>query len=367
MSHSIEEQMLNALEVFHYSYRFRNHLFVLALEDQVRLRDLITDFRVFLSSRIQILVLCRDHGGLEQHLATWGDRGYPFHYISIDQEKEFPGEKYDYFDAAFREGKIPVLGLSETMEVEQFDDLALNLAESMAADKLFFVSTVQGLIADGRFYSHLTTKEVTDILENAKDINIGAKRLLTLSERNSVSDFETVLIEGVGGELFQEIFTHRGKGTLLTNDYPNEVRRGQISDVMDLLLIMKPYIQSKLILPISEDELSETIDSYVVYQVNRSIVASARIIDYGIAAELGKFCTMPRYQGRGRARELAISMIESMKKAKKQYLFALSIEPRMWDFFKSLDFQECDREALPDSWKEKYDFSRASKAFRYNL
>jgi amino-acid N-acetyltransferase len=171
-------------------------------------------------------------------------------------------------------------------------------------------------------------------------------------------------LKGEAGCLFLEIFTHRGKGTLLTNDYPNVIRRGQISDVMDIALLLKPYISSGAILSVSEDAIADEVEDYYVYTVNNSIVAISKLTDHGPAIELAKFCTLPRYQGKGRARELAEKMIETVKQANKEFIFALSIEPKMFEFFKSLGFEECTRECLPENWKKQYDMSRSSKAFK---
>ena len=46
MNQSIEVQMLSALEFFHYSHKFQNHLFIMVLEDEADLKNLITDLRV---------------------------------------------------------------------------------------------------------------------------------------------------------------------------------------------------------------------------------------------------------------------------------------------------------------------------------
>ncbi len=74
-----------------------------------------------------------------------------------------------------------------------------------------------------------------------------------------------------------------------------------------------------------------------------------------------------RYQGKGRARELAQKMIQYAKDAEKEMIFALTIEPKMVEFFKSLGFDECDRKSLPESWQKKYDLQRSSKAFKIKI
>jgi N-acetylglutamate synthase-like GNAT family acetyltransferase len=56
-------------------------------------------------------------------------------------------------------------------------------------------------------------------------------------------------------------------------------------------------------------------------------------------------------------------MIEEARLLGKKRLFALSIEPRMWEFFEELGFHRVDRNTLPEEWQRSYDFSRPSKAF----
>jgi amino-acid N-acetyltransferase len=130
---------------------------------------------------------------------------------------------------------------------------------------------------------------------------------------------------------------------------------------------MKPYIQSGTILPVTEDDIAKEVQDYYVYSVNNSIVATAKLNHYDSAVELAKFCTLPRYQGKGRARELAQKMIQYAKEAGKEMIFALTIEPKMVEFFKSLGFEECDRSSLPESWQKQYDMERSSKAFKIEV
>jgi N-acetylglutamate synthase-like GNAT family acetyltransferase len=133
------------------------------------------------------------------------------------------------------------------------------------------------------------------------------------------------------------------------------------------MLLMSPSIKAGNVLSVSEEAVAHDIDQFYVYCVNDAIIASAKLIDYGAAAELGKFCTLPRYRGRGRARKLARNLIQRAREEGKVYVFGLSTSKEMWDFFKDLGFTETPRETLPDDWKRNYDFNRPSRAFRLDL
>jgi N-acetylglutamate synthase-like GNAT family acetyltransferase len=371
MNHSIEVQMLNALEFFHYSYRFQHRLFVLSLSEETDLKNIVTDLRVLNASKIKCMVVLNNRDRLSETIQEWASRGYPFQFFLHESGMEFGHKLITDLRELTEGGGIPVVGLTsrhnrhvapEVLEKSTFD-----LAQNFIVDKVFFLSEWDGLKISNTFISHLTPQEAQRKMDFKSDVNIGKRTLDHFVQSNLKFGFEIVLLKGESGCLFQEIFTHRGKGTLLTSDYPNVIRKGQKSDVMDITLLLKPYVTSGAILPVTEDSIASEVEEYYVYTVNKSIVAIAKLTDHGTATELAKFCTLPRYQGKGRARELAEKMIQTVRKAKKEYLFALSIEPKMFEFFKSLGFSECDRQSLPESWKNKYDLSRESRAFRLTI
>lgn len=368
MSQSVDLRMLDALEIFHYSYRFQNRLFILVLSESIDLRHIITDLRVLHSAHIQTVVVCHDHDKLLNLLQAWNNRGCPFQYISRVFENSTTEQSAQAVQEILSDNSIPVFGLSaqdhKPINNDALDRFSMHLASFLTVDKVFFLSQEPGLIIDDRFLSHTTPDEIQEFLEPDRQINIGKGRLQYLIEQSREQGFDIVLVEGKSGCLFQEIFTHRGVGTLLTSTYPNTIRNAELSDVMDISLLMKPYVQSGAILHVPEDDLAEEIGNYFVYSVNNSIVAAAKLTEYGNAAELAKFCTLPRYQGKGRAHELAIRLIEIATQIGKKSIFALSIDPRMFDFFTNLGFSECPRQELPDNWLKKYDLNRPSKAFR---
>lgn len=378
---SIESQMLSALEVFHYESKFRESVFVIALDPEIPLSNIVTDLRVIQASDIKIILFCRHVTDISDELQRWNLRGAKFrcyvHRLGKDITKTFNQTIRRDLNA----GVVPVIALegsvpeedsrkpltSRALTAKAFALQALDTAQDFAARKVFFLSSFRGLEVDGVLQSHPSEEEIRGFLQGAQTINIGREQLSFIQEQFVDRGIEIALLEGKSGALFQEIFTHRGKGTLFTEDYPNIVRRGELQDVTDISLLMKPSIAAGTILPVSEDSIAEHIESYFVYTVNGAIVASARLVEYGEACELAKFSTLPRFQGKGRARVLALKMIDEASKLGKRFVFALSIEPKMWQFFEGLAFAEVPREDLPEQWKSGYDFTRPSKAFRLEL
>ena len=370
---SLETRMLSALEIFHYESRFRNQLFVLALEPEVSLSSIITDLRVLQASDIRIIALCMESDALSEELERWNLRGGKFSELTQDLDQPLTAETPKHLREQLKENAIPVLMLKSTKEHTRASAAqaialhALEIAERLKGLKVFLLSTFRGLEVDGQFQSHPSEDDVTEFLNGTKAINIGREQLAFIRDQNRKRRLEIVLLDAKSGSLFQEIFTHRGRGTLFTKDYPNIVRRGELRDVTEISLLMKPSITTGSMLPMSEDKIAEHIHEFLVYTINGAIVASAWLVDYGEWVEAAKICTLPRFQGKGRARQLVLQLIEEAKKVNKRLLFSLSVEARMWQFFESLGFEEIPREHLPAKWLENYNLSRPSKAFVYRI
>ena len=379
-SFSMEAQMLNALEIFHYENRFRESVFVIALEQEVPLSNILTDLRVLQASDIRVILFCRDTPTLEAELHEWSLRGAKFRYFRHPINKDVTKTMNNVIRRELNADVIPVIALDQVAEddprkpftsraerAKSFALQALDTAQDFSARKIFFLSSFKGLEIDGKLKSHPSEDDIRGYLQGGQTINIGREQLAFIQEQFVDRGIEIALLEGASGILFQEIFTHRGKGTLFTEDYPNVIRRGELHDVTDISLLMKPSISSGAILPVSEDDIAAADESYFLFTVNGVIVAASRLVDYRESCELAKFSTLPRFQGKGRARKLALAMVEEARLRGKKYVFALSIEPKMWEFFQDLGFEPIEREALPSRWRSEYDFKRPSRAFRLEL
>jgi len=357
--------MLNALELFHYADKFRSHLFAVVLEDCSAIEELMLDIHMLNASHIRTLIIHPTSQEAIDTFALWQQRGFPFrHYPNMAPQQVHEGNDF-FIDTT----SVPVceLNLESCKEPYGLTRAALLIAENVGADKIFFLGRERGLFMGDKFLSHLHPEVLGKHLQEKNSFNIETDKLDLLMQASVRTGVEVVLVNSDMGSLFEEIFTHRGSGTLLTSDYPNIIRLGQKSDLRDLFMLIKHEMLAGSILPLSEETLADNINDYFVFTVNGSIVAAATLIDYGHAAELAKFCTLPRYQGKGRAMQLAKNMIEKATEEKKEYVFALSINEKMWTFFKNLGFSEVDRKVLPQQWQNQYDFSRPSRAFRLIL
>jgi N-acetylglutamate synthase-like GNAT family acetyltransferase len=368
---SLEEQMLDALEIFKYSFSFRNSLFVILLQDKKSLKRLINDFQVIQSSRIFLVVLVPSFDGLGAEIQRYRSTGIPLEYFSHEPGEDISGNRMKTIRKEFSSNEVVVIGLTHHQEHHselKYLHAGFDIANSHNAKKFFYVHSEGILAKNGQAISHISLLDLKKLAEErAGSFNIPDEVITGLITNIQQTRREFVIIDDAPGALYQEIFTHQGRGTLITDEYPNNIRHGRPEDVFMVRRMMKPYISAGVLLPVSEEEISSQIQDFLLYTINDSIVAGARMKEYGSGVELAKFFCLPRFRRRGHARTLAQKFIDTAREMKKEYIFSLSITPGMWDFLKSLGFHETERESLPDAWKANYNFQRKSKAFLLSL
>jgi N-acetylglutamate synthase-like GNAT family acetyltransferase len=356
MSGSIENTMLDALELLHYAKRFRDHRFALVLGPESTFENLVLDLRLLETAGIKVAVFCNDSVQLREQVTRACERGSHLEFVENPCKWKWPRTS---------PGVIPIVGLEPAPSLLEFLEkhAIFERCSKAGVKKTILVSEEEGLTVSGKLHSHPTMAEVEQLLLENKSslLNISLSLLRTLYNQQQKTDVEIILLGGSAGNLFEEIFTHRGCGTLFSCDYPNIIRKANISDTNQICLLMKPAVEDQAVLPLSEDQIAKSIGHYSVYTVNGEIVAAARLTDYGEYSEIGKFSMLPRFRGRGRANELARHLIEEARGSGKKGVFALSTNPKMWLFFERLGFEQIAREQLPDRWSAGYDFSRPSK------
>jgi len=373
MDSPLDEQILNAIELFHYSNKFRNTVFAIIVNGADSLRTLLSDLRVLQSSHIRTVVFSRASAHLERKIKDWKKRGHNFTYIELPLVSNDSKGTADVSMPAFliAEETIPVVAFTDSEKLSFvpciFYDSALHCAKNLSARKIIFPGPFPGLTVNNECLSHPSSEEVQRIITENDNLNLDRLFLAYVESKQNEIGADIIILEEKAGILFQEIFTHRGAGTLLSHDYPNKFRQAIPTDVADIALLMKPYIKQGSILPVSELQIFDELKNYYVYTVNDQVVASAKLTPFGDAGEIGKICTLPRYQRKGRARAITEKIIEVARKKKLSSVFSLSTQDRMFIFFRQLGFKEVDRESLPDVWKRSYDFSRPSKAFRLTI
>lgn len=370
---TIEDQLVSAIELFHYSSRFRDQLFIIHAQTTEYLWRLLPDLRVLQASHIRVCLCLTLTPEFRDLLEQLNRRGYQFSVFSSTSlatvdSSPVAGTELRQASAG---GTILVIDLLTSTadrffpgsEEAQVCDWAIRLG----ARKVFFAGNENGLVINDRFVSFPTLSELKEAVNKNRAVSVGVTTLAQIIKLAEGTPADLVLLHARTGELFQEIFTHRGAGTLIARSYENVVRRARASDVRDIALVMQPFVRSGALLKLSEEEILAKIASFYVFTVNGQIVATARLRPFGDCSEIAKLATLPRYRGRGRSGRLVREIIRKATAQGRRAVFSLSTEEKMYTFFTKLGFKEVPRETLPVEWQEQYDFSRPSRAYWLEL
>lgn len=369
MSDNIDAQMLQTLEILHYCGRFGGKLFAFVFERSRYCEDLLADLRILHAASIRQVLFCASNPGLYGKLELWNRSGHKFMVVEAGVDSLRTAAFIGRLQRLLSQGSLPLVALADFPVDEegrlQADEAIMHCAVCLGAVKVFFPGEHAGLQIDGRFRSYPTVDELEGALSDGKQSNLSQPRLEFLARQQALHAVDMVIVQASRGSIFREVFTHSGSGTLLTREYPNILRPARETDVRDIMAMLAPYIEDGTIKPVSEDELLKSIPSFTVYSVNDGIVAAAALIEQDDCYELAKLCTLPRYQARGRARDLVRALQERTRADGKRALFALTVSPFVGEFFERLGFARVSREQLPASWQAGYDFSRPSQAYLY--
>lgn len=360
--------MLSTLEMLHYCQRFQDTLFAFCFERPQDCAELLLDLRVLHAARIRQVLFCAADPELVSRLKLWNRSGYRFLVLYERPEALKTAAFIGRLQTELTAGKVPLVML-EGFQPGDLEVLSgvMHCAVALGARKVFFPGELAGLELDGRFRSYPTVAEVEEALAAGCSLNLPRERLEFILEQQQLHLVDLVLIQARRGAIYDEVFTHSGSGTLFTREYPNILRPANETDVRDIRALMQPYVDEGALKPLSEEELLELAPSFMVYSVNDQIVAAAALLEHEDCYELGKLCTLPRYQARGRARDLVRAIQDKARRDGKRGVFALTVQDYVGEFFERLGFVPIEREQLPASWRASYDFARPSRAYWYAL
>ena len=352
-----DDRLLEANELFYYAWKFRDSKLLIALAEKNSITKIIDDLRVLQSSKINFNIVCEASTQTEEIANRLTNRGLPIDY-------------YTNFKSV--EKSNPAIYSFNNKEYSNLINYTFGISKQLKADRIFYLSKHSGIQIKQELKSYLSFDEVKKLIESNQDIHFPKEILENcLSKENSIENTELSLLKCERGSLFQEIFSHEGSGTLITDKYSIDIRQAEENDIISIHRMLKPSIDAGWVLDVNEDQIAKLIKQFYVYTINTKVVAAAMIQDYTEnnikAVELAKFCTIPRFQGRGGARRLANRLIQEAKKTNKSYVFSLSTNQAMWNLFNSLGMTETERKKLPKKWLENYDLTRPSKAFKLML
>jgi amino-acid N-acetyltransferase len=144
------------------------------------------------------------------------------------------------------------------------------------------------------------------------------------------------------------------------------IRPMRPGDISDVLRIMRPFVERGVLLSRSEAQLEETLQDFIVFEVDDSVHACAALHGFpeGVA-EIAGIAVDEHFTHLGVGPKLVDFLIDRARGTGLSAVFALTTQTADW--FQKLGFVETDPSALPEKKRTTYNLQRKSRIFFKDL
>jgi N-acetylglutamate synthase-like GNAT family acetyltransferase len=270
-----------------------------------------------------------------------------------------------------RAGSV-VAAAAETSDAADLVVFAQQLASRLRVFKLLLLDRAGGLAdSEGRRLAFVEERRIRRALAGERAAT--RRAILRAAAR--------ALKEGVGSvnltsprEVYEELFSFLGTGTLFTEQQYGHVRQISIDDFEEVEALIARGQNEGFLLRRSEDEIARLLPSCFGYRVGDEHLAGICSLltepyHREHAGEITGLYTLTRFQGEGVAVELANEVLKEARARRLKYVFACTAEERAARFFRRLKFREVRSNAVsPAKWRG-YDSARITRLyiFRYDF
>jgi amino-acid N-acetyltransferase len=253
------------------------------------------------------------------------------------------------------------------------DHLAAELAESLRATKIIYLTPNEGLEINGKLQHQIAAATLKNILEDkpesinepmrspaahaVKAVETGTPRIHLLDGR---------LLDG----LLNEIFSNEGVGTLIHGNEYQQIRQATKRDVRAIYNLTRQAVKREELVYRTQAAIEKNVEQFFVFEIDENIIACVSLgfyPDKPKLAEVGSLYVMPFYHHRGIGKKMVDYACLMAKERGATNIIALSTQA--FTFFTSVvGFEETDKEALPESRLKAYeDSGRNSKVLTKKL
>ena len=250
------------------------------------------------------------------------------------------------------------------------EDVATSAAIALQADKLLFVTEVEGIHEDlndpnSAIDTELALADAERMLRELPaptqptDVAFYLRHCVRAC-RNGV-ERSHILPFAVDGALLQEVYTHDGIGTMLVDEKLESLREAVSDDIGGILSLIEPLERDGTLVKRDRTEIERDIALYTVIEHDGVIFGCAALYPYPEAktAEMAALTVSAAVQGQGDG-ERILKRIEQRAKAQGlSSIFVLTTRTMHW--FIKRGFQQVDPDWLPEARKRKYNRDRRSQ------
>lgn len=278
--------------------------------------------------------------------------------------------------ARLEQGEVALLsplGYSPTGEIFNLtlENVAAAAAIALNAEKLIFLMDTAGIEEkptgkSGKLLRELTVAESKALLARpAAKLSDDVCLYLPCAVQACEGGVARVhlISRHVDGAVLQELFTHDGIGSMISQGPLQSLRNAGVEDVGGILQLIEP-LEAKAVLVRRNRELLEMeIDRFVVLEHDRMIVACAALYPFSDekASEFACLAVHPDYRNAGYGDTLLKHIEAKAKTQGSKKLFVLTTGAAHW--FVERGFEETGVGKLPKVKQGLYNYQRRSKVF----
>ena len=254
------------------------------------------------------------------------------------------------------------LGFSPTGEAFNLssDEVATAAAVALGADKLIILDRAEGLCdGDGQLLRQCTVEAARQLTlsdpEQAMRRDAACRACEQGVNRVHLLSYER------NGALIDELFTHDGAGTLVSEAAYEQHRSATVDDIAGVLELVQPLEESGVLVRRSRERLEQEIGNFIVMERDGRVVACAALYPSTTSdmAEVACIATHPDYRGDGRGTHLLSLLAAKATQMGIGKLFVLTTQTTHW--FIEQGFENSSLDNLPEEKKQLYNLQRNSR------
>ncbi|TSA52935.1 MAG: amino-acid N-acetyltransferase [Nitrosomonadaceae bacterium] len=268
------------------------------------------------------------------------------------------------------------LGYSPTGEIFNLtlENVAAAAAIALNAEKLIFLMDTAGIEekpigTSGKLLRELTVAESKALLARLADrpakLSDDVRLYLPCAVQACEGGVARVhlISRHVDGAVLQELFTHDGIGSMISQGPLQTLRNAGVEDVGGILHLIEPLEAKGVLVRRNRERLEMEIGRFVVLEHDRMIVGCAALYPFPDekASELACLAVHPDYRNAGYGDTLLKHVEAKAKTQGSKKLFVLTTGAAHW--FVERGFEETGVEKLPKAKQGLYNYQRRSKVF----
>ena len=266
------------------------------------------------------------------------------------------------------------LGYSPTGEAFNLtlEDVAASAAIALDADKLIFLMDSEGVHnLRGELLREMTARKAKNLLlhvsNNDDAINTSEDIVYYLPAAVRACEHgvaRTHLISRhIDGAIIQELFTHEGIGTMVTELGLETMRQANIDDVGAILQLIEPLETEGILVKRGRERIEMEINYFQVMEHDNRVIGCAALYPFHEekTAEFACLAIDPQYRGSGRGDKLFQFCEDYARSSGFKTLFCLTTHTEHWFLERGFTLQSVEK--LPAARQQFYNYQRNSKVF----